>query len=827
MKTILLALAGRAALAVAGPVTNGNFDGNLGNPASINPWTVNGTTAGLSVTRTTGVNFSAPYSLRVDGRGAAGDGPKENITAGLANGVRYTTRFRIRLDAPAQVRCLVQLSGVGTVPPFLMAETVVRTAQVGQWVFVEGTATPGWSGTATGAQIYFAVEQLYPLGTTAPAGSFPGYNLDDVQMEADTDGDGLWNTEETSTNPLLADTDGDSMPDKWEIAHGLNPLVDDGAPDPDGDGFTNRQEYWANTDPQNFSEHPGMPSDPLATPQTRALLRYLHTLPSRTVAHLLDGQEAAVGSAGDYATYVQGLATAMQTATGTARWPATLGLFCEQVSQNGAMEILINGPIGRSYADAGGVVVLSWAPYNPWNGKFVGDHTGVDIADLLTPGTVANVRFTGWMDQIAAEIALFGADRPVIFRPFSEMNGGWDWYGHLTQQDFVALWRWARAYFVQTKGLHNIVWAYEAHTQAHLPVNVNNAGYAMDYYWPGDDAVDLIGYSVYTHYWDAAFDTDAQSRLHPKAFAITEGGPPTQPDGLVPNDYNSRYVPQCAAKYPRAAFFIIWNSFPVWNQATQTSSHNYLAIVDNPNYVALLTDPALVNREAVYWRAPAALAASAPSASQVALNWAPVAGATGYRLETSTDGQHAWTLASTPITASATIGGFAPATTRFFRVRALYPDGDSDATNALAATTLTVAQAWCATHLGNANAPLLGDTDHDGLVELLEYALGLDPLAPASVAPVRGVVNVGGANYLAITFTRDLAASDATLTVQSSGDLLAWHDGSSYGPGGIVAANAFTTEVSRGALAGVETITVRANVPLGSGAQFLRVQAGL
>ena len=48
-----------------------------------------------------------------------------------------------------------------------------------------------------------------------------------------------------------ADTDGDGLPDWWELAHGTNPLVRDADDDPDGDGFTNLQEYLAGTDPQN------------------------------------------------------------------------------------------------------------------------------------------------------------------------------------------------------------------------------------------------------------------------------------------------------------------------------------------------------------------------------------------------------------------------------------------------------------------------------------------------------------------------------------------------------------------------------------------------
>jgi hypothetical protein len=45
----------------------------------------------------------------------------------------------------------------------------------------------------------------------------------------------------------LADADADGIPDAWESARG----VSDPSLDPDGDGWTNRQEYQANTDPKN------------------------------------------------------------------------------------------------------------------------------------------------------------------------------------------------------------------------------------------------------------------------------------------------------------------------------------------------------------------------------------------------------------------------------------------------------------------------------------------------------------------------------------------------------------------------------------------------
>ena len=86
---------------------------------------------------------------------------------------------------------------------------------------------------------------------------------------ADTDGDGLSDHFEVTTNgtdnvyltdPLTADTDGDGMTDQWEIDNGLNPLVDDAANDPDGDGATNLEEEQAGTDPNNAdTDSDGMP----------------------------------------------------------------------------------------------------------------------------------------------------------------------------------------------------------------------------------------------------------------------------------------------------------------------------------------------------------------------------------------------------------------------------------------------------------------------------------------------------------------------------------------------------------------------------------------
>jgi hypothetical protein len=64
---------------------------------------------------------------------------------------------------------------------------------------------------------------------------------------------------------VLADSDGDGLPDNWENAFALNPASSsDRNLDSDGDGFTNWQEYQAGTDPSDAASYLSLSLDALS-----------------------------------------------------------------------------------------------------------------------------------------------------------------------------------------------------------------------------------------------------------------------------------------------------------------------------------------------------------------------------------------------------------------------------------------------------------------------------------------------------------------------------------------------------------------------------------
>lgn len=72
----------------------------------------------------------------------------------------------------------------------------------------------------------------------------------------DSDGDWISDGHEVNvlqTNPNLTDTDGDTMPDRWEAFYYVDPInASSASGNPDGDAYTNLEEYNNGTHPRSF-----------------------------------------------------------------------------------------------------------------------------------------------------------------------------------------------------------------------------------------------------------------------------------------------------------------------------------------------------------------------------------------------------------------------------------------------------------------------------------------------------------------------------------------------------------------------------------------------
>jgi hypothetical protein len=75
---------------------------------------------------------------------------------------------------------------------------------------------------------------------------------------------------------VLSDSDGDGLPDEWELANSLSPTnSDDGSLDDDDDKATNGEEYIAGTDPRDGQSYLKLQSITIASLSQPALLGFL------------------------------------------------------------------------------------------------------------------------------------------------------------------------------------------------------------------------------------------------------------------------------------------------------------------------------------------------------------------------------------------------------------------------------------------------------------------------------------------------------------------------------------------------------------------------
>jgi len=127
--------------------------------------------------------------------------------------------------------------------------------------------------------------------------------------------------------------------------------------------------------------------------------------------------------------------------------------------------------------------------------------------------------------------------------------------------------------------------------------------------------------------------------------------------------------------------------------------------------------------------------------------------------------------------------------------------------------------------LSGSDAVFTVDYEGDGLKNLLEYALGLNPTsADLTGVPVVVLKDYAGTVYLSITFHRSSLASDLTYTVQSSSDLVSWTDLATSSGGAVTSGPGFVGETGSPPNYTVEVRDIVAFDPNNPNKRFMRLR---
>jgi hypothetical protein len=118
------------------------------------------------------------------------------------------------------------------------------------------------------------------------------------------------------------------------------------------------------------------------------------------------------------------------------------------------------------------------------------------------------------------------------------------------------------------------------------------------------------------------------------------------------------------------------------------------------------------------------------------------------------------------------------------------------------------------------NPNVSGDTATpagDGINNLLKFALNLNPWTDGVAGlPQPGTVTVGGTNYLSLTYTQVIGATDITYIPEVSVDLKTWNSGTGC-------TSVVSTTNNLGGL--TQTVTVQGLIPLGGAPrEFMRLE---
>jgi mannan endo-1,4-beta-mannosidase len=315
------------------------------------------------------------------------------------------------------------------------------------------------------------------------------------------------------------------------------------------------------------------PVNPHASPEARALLRYLYSISGR---YTLAGQHNYPNHIARWTDRAYDL---------TARYPALFGqdfgfeAGADKDSILARPELIAEAE--RQYR-SGAVVTLTWHAVRPTDEEPVsfresvqGHLTDFEWSELLTPGSTLYDRWCAQVDLIAGYLAqLRDARVPILFRPYHEITGNWFWWnGRKGKDGSAALYRQLYDRLVNHHHLDNLIWVWNA--------GAGSGPYAD--YFPGLEYADVLSADIYGEF---------KPEFYNELLALAAGKPIALGEvGAVPS-------PAVLKAQPKWTWFMSWSEIVERGNSVEDLRATYTA----PNVLtrddARLAEPMAAIRKA-------------------------------------------------------------------------------------------------------------------------------------------------------------------------------------------------------------------------------------
>lgn len=327
------------------------------------------------------------------------------------------------------------------------------------------------------------------------------------------------------------------------------------------------------------------PVNPNATPEARALLKFIQSLSGK---YILSGQHNFPAS-GDRNTQF----AADYIGKTPVVWSQDFGFSADGDKDSYKSRPAIVQEAVRQHKK-GAIITLCWHAVPPTAEEPVtfqplpGSDPGAPLAsvqgrltdkqfrDILTPGTDLYKQWVKQVDEIASYLKqLQDAKVPVLWRPYHEMNGDWFWWGGRYEGKYttVELYKQIFDRFVKFHKLNNLIWVWSVDRPS-------QPGREFVKYYPGTKYLDIIALDIYGN--------DFKQSYYNGLMALSEGKP------LTLGEVGNPPAPEVLNEQPNWCYWVVWSGM-----TRGTSVADYEKIL-NDTRVVFMENPSYINGTVEY-----------------------------------------------------------------------------------------------------------------------------------------------------------------------------------------------------------------------------------